>query len=154
MIESGPTPGSLTAGRILAGIVGVLCAIYALTVIAAMISAWRFDPIGIGLVAGSGTVAALCAWFALWGHIPESRERLRLTLLGGVLLGGLGFALGFFGPLIFWPGANQGPLLGIFITGPIGFMLGILVGWLYARSRIGAPRDSPTKAAAREGGPR
>lgn len=46
----------------------------------------------------------------------------------GLLLGALGFALGFFGPLIFAPGANQGPLLGIFITGPGGFVLGLAWG--------------------------
>lgn len=34
----------------------------------------------------------------------------------GVILG----LIGFVGPLIFTPDANQGPLLGIFITGPIG----------------------------------
>jgi hypothetical protein len=45
-----------------------------------------------------------------------------------LIVGGFGFLIGFIGPMIFAPGANQGPLLGIFITGPIGFMLGA-VGW-------------------------
>jgi energy-converting hydrogenase Eha subunit B len=49
-------------------------------------------------------------------------------VLGAVLLGGLGFIGGFFGPMIFAPEANQGPLLGIFITGPLGFVLGGLIG--------------------------
>lgn len=40
----------------------------------------------------------------------------------------LGVALGFIGPIIFAPGANQGPLLGIFITGPPGFMAGLIWG--------------------------
>ncbi len=43
-------------------------------------------------------------------------------------LGFIGFALGFFGPMIFAPGANQGPLLGIFITGPIGVATGFVAG--------------------------
>ena len=51
------------------------------------------------------------------------------TLAGGVILGGLGFAGGFFGPILFNPQANQGPLLGIFITGPLGFILGAILGW-------------------------
>lgn len=59
------------------------------------------------------------------------------AVLGAVILGGLGFFGGFFGPMIFAPDANQGPLLGIFITGPLGFVLGgiggALVGW--ARNR-------------------
>lgn len=46
----------------------------------------------------------------------------------GLILGGSGFALGFFGPMVLAPGANQGPLLGIFITGPLGFLGGLLVG--------------------------
>jgi len=45
-----------------------------------------------------------------------------------LLLGGIGFAAGFFGPMLLKPEANQGPLLGIFITGPIGFLVGLLYG--------------------------
>lgn len=44
-------------------------------------------------------------------------------------IGFLGFLAGFIGPVILTPGANQGPLLGIFITGPLGFVLGLGVGW-------------------------
>lgn len=46
-----------------------------------------------------------------------------------VLLGVVGFCAGFFGPLIFVPEANQGPLVGILITGPGGTVLGLLL-WL------------------------
>ncbi|GDY18327.1 hypothetical protein LBMAG55_16500 [Verrucomicrobiota bacterium] len=46
------------------------------------------------------------------------------ALLGASILGGIGFLGGFFGPMIFKPEANQGPLLGIFITGPLGAVLG------------------------------
>lgn len=46
------------------------------------------------------------------------------------LLGGIGFAAGFFGPMIFAPQANQGPMLGIFITGPAGFVGGAIVGFI------------------------
>ncbi|WP_214470664.1 hypothetical protein [Mesorhizobium sp. dw_380] len=46
----------------------------------------------------------------------------------GIILGVLGFVAGFVGPIIFTPEANQGPLLGIFITGPLGFILGLIVG--------------------------
>lgn len=43
------------------------------------------------------------------------------------VVGGLSFAAGFFGP-IFFSDSNLGPLLGIFITGPIGFFAGALLG--------------------------
>jgi hypothetical protein len=41
------------------------------------------------------------------------------------------FLIGFIGPIIFMPEANQGPLLGIFITGPLGFVLGIILGIIF-----------------------
>ena len=50
----------------------------------------------------------------------------------GGILGGIGFLIGFVGPIIFMPEANQGPLLGIFITGPGGFVLGLIVGLIKA----------------------
>jgi len=49
-------------------------------------------------------------------------------------LGAVGFACGFFGPIALDPGANQGPLLGIFITGPggaaVGLVAGVVARWL------------------------
>lgn len=39
-------------------------------------------------------------------------------------LGVVGFTAGFLGPLIFVPEANQGPLVGILISGPAGLLLG------------------------------
>lgn len=63
----------------------------------------------------------------------------------GSILGGTGFALGFFGPMILAPGANQGPLLGIFITGPLGFLIGLPVGAVIAllpRLRQGGTSDA------------
>ncbi len=53
----------------------------------------------------------------------------------GVILGVVGFVGGFVGPLIFTPEANQGPLLGIFITGPLGFVLGLVVGLILSLRR-------------------
>ncbi|WP_157866014.1 hypothetical protein [Mesorhizobium japonicum] len=46
----------------------------------------------------------------------------------GAILGAIGFLGGFVGPIIITPEANQGPLLGIFITGPLGFLIGLVVG--------------------------
>jgi hypothetical protein len=53
------------------------------------------------------------------------------ALLGGAIVGGLGFALGFFGPKIFDPGNVEGPILGILVTGPLGFLLGLIGGWVF-----------------------
>ena len=45
----------------------------------------------------------------------------------GMWFGLIGFLGGFFGPMLLSQ-SNQGPLLGIFITGPLGFLLGTLAG--------------------------
>jgi hypothetical protein len=37
--------------------------------------------------------------------------------------------------MIFTPDANQGPLLGLFITGPLGFLAGGVGGALFAAFR-------------------
>ena len=46
-------------------------------------------------------------------------------------LGAVGGAAGFFGPIILNPDANQGPMLGIFITGPGGALAGAVLGFLF-----------------------
>lgn len=51
------------------------------------------------------------------------------------IVGAVGFSVGFFGPMIFSPQANQGPLLGLFITGPLGFVAGGVAGLIYSLSR-------------------
>ena len=43
-------------------------------------------------------------------------------------VGAIGFALGFVGPLLLEPDSPQGPLLGIFVTGPFGVVLGAALG--------------------------
>jgi hypothetical protein len=70
-------------------------------------------------------------------------ERPRLILRGAMrpaaIVGGVGFVLGFVGPILVTPGANQGPMLGIFITGPLGFLIGLVwglaAGWLRSRNQ-------------------
>ena len=90
---------------------------------------------GYGLVAPF--VALLCAvvvgWY-VWKSLGmgASAGTLPIVLLWAAVVGGVGFVGGFFGPMVFAPGANQGPLLGIFITGPLGFLLGGAAGFIYA----------------------
>lgn len=40
------------------------------------------------------------------------------TLKWAGIVGGIGFVGGFFGPMLLSPGSNQGPMLGLFLTGP------------------------------------
>ena len=76
------------------------------------------------------TMGLLWWWSALDGDREASRSRIKVTWRIGWRVGGIGLALGFVGPLILMPGASLGPLLGILMTGPAGFVLGALVGAL------------------------
>jgi len=71
----------------------------------------------------------------------STRTPFQTACLGAFVVGTVGFVAGFFGPMIFNPSANQGPMLGIFITGPgsavLGFVGGIIAGVL-RRGRTGA----------------
>lgn len=121
--------------RVLSAVVAVMMTFYAALALGGQVRG-GFDPIGAALGAVAGTVGWLAWWFALRGDRPEHRARMRLALLGGFILGGIGFVLGFFGPLVIAPDANQGPLLGIFITGPAGFVVGTLAGtFVHGRKR-------------------
>lgn len=59
--------------------------------------------------------------------MSEPRKR-NLNFAWCLIVGGAGFLMGFIGPTIFAPDANQGPLLGLLITGPLGLLMGG-VGW-------------------------
>ena len=83
---------------------------------------WLLGPVAL----------VLAAWVArrLWLRLGVASPAgvLASMAIGAAILGGAGFVIGFFGPMIWAPDANQGPLLGIFITGPAGFVLGALAG--------------------------
>jgi hypothetical protein len=58
-----------------------------------------------------------------------------MILRTGLKYGAIGFALGFLGPMILDPSSGNGPLLGIFITGPLGLVVGLIRGaWLRHRT--------------------
>lgn len=92
----------------------------------------------------AGFAAFLAARFAWRGAGSESAGFAVSVLQGALILGTIGFTAGFFGPMVFAPGANQGPLLGIFYTGPLGLVLGALAGAVHwfvrgRRATGGAP---------------
>jgi hypothetical protein len=64
---------------------------------------------------------------------------LKFALAYGLVLGGVGFVGGFVGPIVFTPESNQGPLLGIFITGPLGFIAGAVIGAVVSLVRTPKP---------------
>ncbi len=60
---------------------------------------------------------------------PSAKSRL--IIIYGFGLGIISCLAGFFGPIFLMPESNLGPLLGIFITGPLGFLVGLLLGTLW-----------------------
>ncbi len=85
---------------------------------------WVASLVALACAAGAG-------WFT-WRKLEDAPQGLFTSAaLGAVVLGAIGFCGGFFGPMIFAPQANQGPLLGIFITGPLGFVIGGVAGFFY-----------------------
>jgi hypothetical protein len=83
-------------------------------------------------------VCALAAALFLWRvtrSIVGPRGALQCAVFGALLAGGIGFAGGFFGPILFDPGSNQGPLLGIFLTAPLGLVVGAVGGAVYGAAQ-------------------
>lgn len=60
-----------------------------------------------------------------------SNSLSQYVILAGIIVGSIAFILGFIGLIILSPNSNQGPLLGIFVTGPISFLVGLLGGGIY-----------------------
>jgi hypothetical protein len=80
---------------------------------------------------GAVVLAALGARY-VWLRTRSADAGLAASmLLGALLVGAVAFCPGFFGPIFLMPHANQGPLLGLFITGPLGFVAGAVGGALY-----------------------
>jgi hypothetical protein len=76
------------------------------------------------------------AWFA-W---PSGRTWVRRAWAIGWIVGAAAWAIGYFGPAFWDPDADQAWLLGVLVTGPLGFALAsasvLVVG--VVRSRRGA----------------
>ena len=86
---------------------------------------WMFwVPIALWLA----TMGLLCWWTAFGPQQPATRARIESGWRMGWIVGAVGLAVGFVGPLLVTPKASLGPLLGILITGPAGFVLGALGG--------------------------
>ena len=88
-------------------------------------------------------VCSLGAGWLVWSRLASAPGAVITHVMTGCLvLGAVGFLAGFLGPMVFSPEANQGPLLGFFVTGPLGAALGALGGFAYgARARRQHARD-------------
>jgi len=129
-----------TALRFVLVIVSVVSALYFVFWVGGAILMAVGLPFWLSQVAS--LVAAVLVGRYVWLHTASLQAGLTSSIgLGAVILGAVGFIGGFFGPIVFMPEANQGPLLGIFITGPLGFILGGVAGAIHwvvrGRPRVG-----------------
>jgi hypothetical protein len=85
--------------------------------------AWLGLYCGLLMAAGGATLGAFA------GQPDGDGAIVALWCIGSsCVVGAVAFLAGFFGPIYLSPGSNQGPLLGIFVTGPYGFVIGALAG--------------------------
>jgi hypothetical protein len=93
-----------------------------------------FLPERLEWVAGAavGLLAGLGVWSGQRSRSPAVRGAVAGAAWGGII----GFVGGFFGPMLVG-GGNQGPMLGLFITGPGGVILGAVAGAIRALRRSG-----------------
>jgi hypothetical protein len=130
-------PGQVGVRRFIAAAFGtaLLCAAAWLALRNLSVSThdgWIFwVPIALWLTA----MSILWYWSAIVGHVPAEQERISATWRAGWIVGGIALALGFVGPLVIYPGANLGPLLGILLTGPLGFIVGVVGAVVLRRAR-------------------
>lgn len=79
-----------------------------------------------------GIISALgIAVFTFFKLKNQASGAFTYSIIGGIIFGSIGFIMGFFGPILLNPVANQLPLLGIFVGGPLGFLIGLYVGRRY-----------------------
>jgi hypothetical protein len=70
------------------------------------------------------SMSVLCWWSALTSD-RDTKGRIEASWRLGWTVGAIGLFAGFVGPLLL-SDSNLGPLLGILITGPLGFVAGAL----------------------------
>lgn len=92
--------------------------------------------LGRGELASISLAVAVLTGLLLWRVTSTFSEGLILAMSRGAAIAGcLGFVGGFVGPMLLAPSANQGPLLGIFVAGPLGCLLGGVSGAIWWRMR-------------------
>ena len=127
-------PMKLITLRIISGSAGLFALTLAIFLSRGIVN-WGVNAMTLGLTASPGTAAGLLFWFALRAHSERDSRIIASGWKWGFIIGAIGFALGFIivpiiATVITGRDLPQAPLLGIFITGPGAFPIGVLVGVL------------------------
>src|SRR5438045_3286290 len=116
--------GAKIAAGVVGGLVGLGVGLFAGFTTGAIFGGPGRAEVGraVGMGVGSVGGAVLCAF--LVGRPAVARWCFGTAFAAGAA----SFLLGFVGPILTRPDSPQGPLLGIFVTGPLGFALGAGLG--------------------------
>jgi hypothetical protein len=83
-------------------------------------------PLELGRVLG---MAIGLAGGSFLGLLIVGRPTVTRWCIGTALsVGAVLFLAGFVGPILLTPNSPQGPLLGVFLTGPLGLVIGAMIG--------------------------
>jgi hypothetical protein len=113
----GPVNGAL------AGFCLGFLASFSLVSLGVDVSGW--PAIGLGVL---GAIGGYAVGAHLQGPPGRARTVARWCAALTLVVGGVGFLAGFVGPIVLRPDLPQGPLLGIFFTGPLGALAGAVAG--------------------------
>ena len=96
---------------------------------------WGIDVLTLIWAVCTAMVTILLIWYALRGHVDHECQMIKSGWKCGGICGVIGLVLGliiipFIGSIVTGRDLPQAPLLGILITGPAGFSIGIIIGIL------------------------
>jgi ABC-type Co2+ transport system permease subunit len=112
--------------------VAVIGAIFGLQLVVGIVRQFQsgFHPLDIVFFIVPAAISAGCVLYLFPMRRANGHRVLLSAGVGGAVLGLVGLIGGFVGPILFMPDANQGPLIGILVTGPLGLLLGAVGGAL------------------------
>lgn len=95
-------------------------------------------PVGYAVALVLAIGLAITAAWTVWRSSGDGDPGFAQYVIKSALtIGGLSFLVGFIGPILL--GAAQGPLLGLFVTGPVGLVVGAVVGAIRWKRRHRPP---------------
>jgi len=87
------------------------------------LESWISTTLSLGL-------ASLVSWY-VWKWLSGSHIGfLAAMLCGSLVLGGIGFILGFLGPMLIAQDTQRATTLGIFFASPLGLVIGAIAGYM------------------------
>jgi len=74
--------------------------------------------------------ASLVGWYVWKWFSGQSIGATAAILCGSLVLGGIGFIFGFFGPMLIAQDTQRAATLGIFLASPLGLVTGAIAGYM------------------------